>query len=159
MFHLAGLTPESGGGAPPAEAPELVIDSLQDVFDQLNTPRGDDIDFVSIGCPHASLDELRWMARELAGRAVKAPLWVTTSRAVAEEAQQAGVAAQLEACGATIVADTCPVVAPLRDLGYRAIATNSAKEAFYSASYHGMTVRFGELDQCVQAAVTGKWPN
>lgn len=159
MFHMEGLTPEAEAGRPPDGAPAIAVDTLQPVYDQLNTPDGDQVDFVSIGCPHASLEELRWIAREVAGKMLKTPLWITAGRAVAEEAEREGLKQALETSGATVVADTCPVVAPLRDLGFRAIATNSAKEAFYGAGYLGMTVRFGDLEQCVEAAATGRWPN
>jgi hypothetical protein len=56
------------------------------------------------------------------------------------------------------VADTCLVVAPVADLGFRTLATNSAKMAFYTPSHSGLSVRFGPLAQCLEAALTGRWP-
>jgi predicted aconitase len=49
------------------------------------------------------------------------------------------------------------VVAPTADLGYRTLATNSAKMAFYAPSHGGLAVRFGPLERCLEAAVRGRW--
>ncbi|TEU19471.1 MAG: DUF521 domain-containing protein [Anaerolineales bacterium] len=50
------------------------------------------------------------------------------------------------------------VVAPIEELGLRNMATNSAKAAFYAPTHSGLEVRFGRLAQCLEAAVTGRWP-
>jgi predicted aconitase len=49
------------------------------------------------------------------------------------------------------------VVAPVDQLGFRSMATNSAKMAFYAPAHSGLEVRFGSLEQCLEAAVTGSW--
>jgi predicted aconitase len=49
------------------------------------------------------------------------------------------------------------VVAPVAELGFHSMATNSAKMAFYTPAHSGLAVRFGPLVQCVEAAVTGRW--
>jgi predicted aconitase len=49
------------------------------------------------------------------------------------------------------------VVAPVADLGFRTLATNSAKMAFYAPAHSGLSVRFGPLDQCLEAAIRGHW--
>jgi predicted aconitase len=56
-----------------------------------------------------------------------------------------------------VVADTCLVVAPVAGLGFRTMATNSAKMAVYAPSHSGLSVRFGTMEQCLEAAVTGRW--
>ncbi len=58
-----------------------------------------------------------------------------------------------------MIADTCLVVAPVEQLGFRTMATNSAKMAIYSPSHSGLQVRFDTLEQCLQAAITGVWPD
>jgi len=55
------------------------------------------------------------------------------------------------------LADTCLVVAPVEALGFRSLATNSAKMALYAPSHCGLAVRFGSLEQCLEAAVRGSW--
>ena len=56
-----------------------------------------------------------------------------------------------------MVADTCMVVAPVSDLGFRTMATNSGKMALYAPSHSNVEVRFGSMQQCVEAALTCRW--
>jgi predicted aconitase len=169
LYHVEGVTPEALDGdviRPGAE--RLVVDDLAPGYAALNPSAPlragypvDKVDLVSIGCPHASLAEIEAVADALAGRRVKAALWITTARATRQAAEAAGLVARIEAAGGHVVADTCMVVAPVADgpdgLGFRTMATNSAKMAFYTPSHSGLAVRFGPLAQCVEAAVTGKW--
>jgi predicted aconitase len=114
------------------------------------------VDLVSIGCPHASRDEIRQIAQAVNDRRLRAALWITTARETKEQ-----MAAEVEiilAAGGQVVADTCLVVAPIEHLGFRTMATNSAKMAAYSPSHSRLQVRFGTLAQCIEAAATGRWP-
>jgi hypothetical protein len=97
------------------------------------------------------------MAAALQGRRVTAKLWITTARATRQAADKAGLVARIEAAGGQVVADTCLVVAPVAELGFRTMATNSAKMALYAPSHSGLSVRFGTMEQCLEAAVTGIW--
>jgi hypothetical protein len=51
----------------------------------------------------------------------------------------------------------CAVVAPMQELGFRTVATSSAKGATYLPSHAGLIVRYGTIAQCVEAAVSGVW--
>ena len=169
LYHVEGVTPEVDAVAPLAVAgigtldggcaatlPVLSIENLDDGYAALNSPLNA-IDFVSLGCPHSTLADIERAACLLEGRRVKATLWVTTSRAVRDVAEQRGMVAVIEAAGGKVFADTCLVVAPVEELGFRAMATNSAKAAFYAPAHSGLERRFGSLEQCVEAAVTGVW--
>jgi len=158
LYHIEGLTPEAKAGeviAPGAEMFE--VGDLAPAYAALNGP-AEAVDLVSIGCPHAALAEIEAVAGYLAGRRVKTTLWITTARATREAAEAAGLVARIEAAGARVVADTCMVVAPVADLGFRSMATNSAKMAFYTPSHSGLSVRFGPMEQCLEAAISGQWP-
>ena len=158
LYHIEGVTPEARSGEivqPGAET--HLIDDLSPGLAALDGTC-ETIDLVSLGCPHASLADLRKVAAGLDGRHLKAALWVTTARATREAAVAEGTVSRIEAAGGRVVADTCMVVAPTEELGFRSMATNSAKMAFYSPSHCGLPVRFGPLEQCLEAAVTGKWP-
>jgi len=155
LYHVEGVTPEARAGkivSPDAEV--MVIESLEEGYAALNSP-AEQIDLVSIGCPHASLPEIEEVARWLEGRRVKAALWVTTARRTKELADERGFVEAIEAAGGKVLADMCLVVAPIEELGFRSLATNSAKMAFYAPSHCGLAVRFGTLEQCLEAAVTG----
>lgn len=158
LYHVEGVTPEArAGDVVTGEAETVVILSLAEGYAALNSPI-DEIDLVSIGCPHASLDEIEEVAHWLKGRQVKAKLWITTARETKDRAQQQGLVELIEAAGGRVVADTCLVVAPIEELGLRSMATNSAKAAFYAPTHSRLAVRFGKLEQCLEAAVTGRWP-
>jgi predicted aconitase len=118
----------------------------------------DGVDLTVIGCPHASLDELSAVAEAVRGQRVRAALWVTTARQVRDEAADRGQVAAIEAAGGLVVADGCVVVAPMSELRYHTIATNSAKLATYALPHAGLNVHFGSLERCVTAALEGRWP-
>ena len=157
LFHIAGVTPEAREQGDEIIAPgaaHLRIDDLSPAYGELGTG-GDAVDVVSIGCPHASLAELAQAAALVGGRRVSRPLWITTSRAVLDEARRQGLLAALERAGATVMADTCLVVAPMRHFGFRVVATDSAKLATYAPGHCGLAARYGPLEACLDAAVTG----
>ncbi len=161
LYHIDGITPEARmQNMLASNARRIIIDDLAAGYAALNSAV-EQVDLVSIGCPHASVDELAQVARLVEGKRVNASpqgttaLWVTTARATRERAAQA--VQVIEAAGGRVVADTCMVVAPVEQLGFKAMATNSAKMAFYTPSHSGLQVRFGTLEQCIEAAVTGRW--
>jgi predicted aconitase len=156
LYHVVGLTPEARQrDVLLPSAGHMVVDDLSPAYTALNGA-GSSIDLVSIGCPHASPREIQQIAQAVAGRHVQAALWVTTARETRE--QMAAQVRAIEEAGGQVVADTCMVVAPVEELGFRTIATNSAKMAFYTPSHSGLQARFGTLEQCIEAAVAGTWP-
>jgi hypothetical protein len=157
LYHIEGVTPEAKWCDVIAkDAKTIAIESLEDGYKALNSPI-ESIEFVCIGCPHSSLTEIEEVALWLEGRRVKAKLWVTTSRRTKEEAEELGLVEKIKASGGEVWADTCPIVAPIEEMGFRSMATNSAKMALYASSYCGLEVRFGTLEMCLDAAVKGRW--
>jgi predicted aconitase len=157
LYHVAGRTPEADWPNALASSPEtLVVDDLQPAYAALNADVRQ-IDLVWFGCPHAGLEEMAQVVRLLDGRRARSALWVTTAREVREQAEAEGLVAALEASGGRVVADMCAVVAPMRELGFRTVATPSAKGATYLPSHAGLRVRYGTVEQCVEAAVNGVW--
>jgi predicted aconitase len=158
LYHIEGVTAEARAEnmvGPGAQT--LIVDDLAPGYSALNGT-AEEVDLVSLGCPHASLAELEAIADFLDGRRVRSRLWITTARATRRAAEGAGLVARIEAAGGKVVADTCMVVAPVADLGFRTMATNSAKMAFYAPAHSGLAVRFGPMEQCLEAAVGGRWP-
>ena len=149
MFHIEGLTPESGLGAKSLEALTFTEKELAETGSILNdegTP-----DFVSVGCPHCSLTELAALAKLLSGRQAKREFWICCSREVKRQADEAGYSRQIEESGAKFALDTCMVVAPVEELGFKVVATNSAKACHYLRNA-GLKVRFMPLERCVEEA-------
>lgn len=157
LYHIEGVTPEAAQVVAEIDAlPRIEINDLSASYEALNHPL-DHIDFVSLGCPHSTLADLERVAVLLDGRRLRAALWITTSRYVRRVAEERGWVQRIEAAGGQVFADTCLVVAPIEELGFRALATNSAKAAFYAPSHSGLQRRFGTLEQCIEAALTGRW--
>jgi hypothetical protein len=158
LFHVQGVTPEAlAADVLFSGAAVLAVDNLSPGYAALNSP-AEDIDLVSLGCPHASLAQLEAIAASLDGRRVQAALWITTARATRQAAVAAGLVARIEAAGGEVVADTCMVVAPVASWDFHCMATNSAKMAFYAPAHSGLSVRFGPVEQCLEAAISGRWP-
>jgi predicted aconitase len=157
LYHLKGVTAEARlGEMPIPDAPLITIKSLEDGYRSLDGT-GQDIQLVWIGCPHTSLAEIEQVVDLLQGRTLAAELWITEAREIINQARASSLADRLEASGGRLVADACLIGAPLRQMGFTSVATNSSKGAFYLRSLQGFDVRFGPLAQCVEAAVTGKW--
>lgn len=163
MFHVAGVTPEAASALGPDRPVRTVTvsrEALAVAWGQLNSAGDSPVDLVAIGTPHASVEELARLAALCRDRSKRpgVALVVTSGRSVLERAEQAGVAAELRAFGADLVADTCWCMlgAPVVSDAVRAIMTNSAKYAHYAPGLVGRPTRFGSLADCVEAACAGR---
>jgi predicted aconitase len=115
------------------------------------------IDLVTVGCPHASLSEIEQVADYLKGKTLATRLWVTTGEITRRRAAESGFVETIEAAGGGVVADTCAVVAPMQMLNVRSMATNAGKMACYAPMHSGVRMRFGDLERCLDAAISGEW--
>ena len=159
LYHIENYTPEAqsyGERMINQKAEAITIDDLSEAEQALGKKEGE-IDLVTLGCPHASIEELNDIARLIAGNQLQKPLWIASSAIVREEARGNGILERIEKSGAIVLADTCMVVAPLEEMGIKFIATNSAKAATYLPSHQGAVVYFGTTEQCIQAAIEGVW--
>jgi predicted aconitase len=93
----------------------------------------------------------------LRGKTLSTRLWVTTGEITRQRAAEAGLVAAIEAAGGEVVADTCAVVAPLQMLDIHTMATNAGKMACYAPMHSGVRMRFGDLERCLDAAISGEW--
>jgi predicted aconitase len=129
-------------------------------YARLNTTAADTaVDLVMIGCPHASLDQIRDVCDLLGNRKV-APgteLWLFTPRGIRLLAERSGYGDRLRAAGAVLMSDTCPAIGRFVPDGTRVIVTDSAKQAHYLPAIMGVQGWFGDTRECVDAAVTGRW--
>jgi predicted aconitase len=157
LYHLEDVTVEARlGTVAIPDSPRITVESLEDGYRALDGT-GRSVDLVWIGCPHASVEEMEQVADLLSGRTVAAELWITAARDIVELPQAMSLSDRLQAAGARLVADACLIGAPLGQMGFTSVATNSSKGAFYLRSLQDADVRFGSLAQCIEAAVTGSW--
>jgi len=69
---------------------------------------------------------------------------------VKEAANRMGFTQTIEAAGGKVVADTCMVVAPIEDMGYKTTAVNSGKAANYLPGFCKQSVVFARLDTLLE---------
>lgn len=137
------------------EAVEFTEDDLIDSYSWLSSKERN-WDLVCLGCPHLSIDEVAKIARILKGKKVSVPLWLFTSGAVAKQAYFKGYTDILKRAGARLIQDTCMVVMPLEELGFKAMLTNSAKAAHYARSMCKLDTELAYTDDCIKYALGGK---
>ncbi len=156
LFYIKDITPASGKHQLPAEKITIDANELQKGYDAINDET-DEIDFVCIGCPHASIKEIAAIADMLKDKKIspKTEFWVATSRTTKQLSDMRGYTAVIENAGGKFACDTCMAVAPLKGR-FKAIATTSAKGCYYSRQ-NLMLTKMGSLEECIQAGVTGKW--
>ncbi|MFT7573631.1 MAG: putative aconitase [Paracoccaceae bacterium] len=165
MFHIAGITPEAPdieaafGGAAPAE--EFVIDDAAIAAEHAATANGTagPVDVVSIGCPHASLDQLRDAATMLKDGHASSDVtfYIHTNRLTWDAAEAEGVIETLTSAGVSVTADNCAVVSYDRVPPGARLATNSAKMALFARSVSDAEILFGTTADCIAAGISGTW--
>ncbi|MFH0738087.1 MAG: aconitase X catalytic domain-containing protein [Candidatus Micrarchaeota archaeon] len=103
-------------------------------------------DLVTIGCPHASLDEIKQVADLVAKKKPTCEFWVCTARQTKMEADRLGYSETISKAGGRVVADTCMVVCPLEEMGYVVTGTDSGKAAAYLPNLCKQKVAFGDIE-------------
>ena len=104
LYHVVGITPE----APSAEAafgkkkPTQILKfgkaERRIAYDNLNSGAGSDVDFVMLGCPHYTLEQLWEVGKLLEGKRVSdnTRLWIFTPKALKNIADHEGLAEIIE---------------------------------------------------------------
>ncbi len=158
LYHVDGITPEARTTNMLSDDHETLHFEEKDKLDirERIGMSETEIDLVVFGCPHASLEEVKYIANKVRGKQLKAELWITTSKAVKALAERAGLVKVIESAGGKVVSDACAVVAPIKSFGFKNIAVNSGKYAWYLPN-QGFNVRFGPTDKCIEAAISGRW--
>ena len=165
LFHAIGSTPEAPTleaalhGQPPEAEEEVTFEELRATRRELMT--ADDrqaLRAVSLGTPHASLAELRSIARLVAGRRPPSgmQLLVSTSRDLLAQAEEEGLADRLRDCGAELLVDTCSYLVPVLRPGPGSVMTDSGKWAYYAPGNIGAQVVFGSTAECIASALAGR---
>ena len=156
LFYMKNLTPGSENYSPPKETVTIEDKDIKDAYDNIND-EVTDIDLVCIGCPHCSIKEIAEIAELLKNRKISpnTEFWVATSRLMKQISDKRGYTETIERAGGKFACDTCMAVAPLKGR-FKSVATTSAKGCYYSRQ-NKMLTKMGSLEECIEAAVTGKW--
>lgn len=117
------------------------------------------VSLVTIGCPQASVGEMRAVAQLLAGKQVHPeapPLWVFTSSANKAIVEKLGVAQKITEAGALLLENTCPEVVPYDPSWVKHVLTNSMKaEHYIKSGLNGIPTSVMNLPDCI-AVTTGE---
>jgi predicted aconitase len=166
MCHIVGVTPE----APTVEEalghkkPEMTVKigkkELRESWESLHTAKSDDVEVVSFGCPQLGINEIGKIAQLLDGKKIASgvKLAVSTAEQVYTLAKRMGYVDIIEKAGGVVVVGICIMGFPYGQLETPATtgATNSAKAASYQAR-SGTNIQYGSFEDCINAAITGKW--
>ncbi len=120
------------------------------------------VSLIALGCPQASVGELRAIAQLVKGLKLGAdpvpagappPLWVFTSRENRVIAEKTGLAQIIEESGALLLENTCPEVVPYDQSWVKSILTNSMKaEHYIKSGLNGIPTYVMNLADCIAVA-------
>ena len=160
MLHVRGHTPECRNDIPiNVERLEITQSDFIDLWHKLNASKAK-IDLVAIGSPHASVSECKAFATLLDGRSCfpETKTIVTVGRNTLKKLLDTGIALQLKKSGVRIISDICwcSITEPIFPKNALVLMTNSGKYAHYGKGLSGREVRFGSLENCAKASISGQ---
>jgi predicted aconitase len=175
MYHVPGITPETPTlesafkDRRPPETIRVTSREIEKTLAQLRTAKNPMVDFVFLGCPQYTVDQVRRVAALLDGKKVhpNTTLWIGTNRMAFAMAERMGYHETIRKAGGVLVCDTCPMLSFLRldalakrgmkGPYFQTMLTDSPKQAKYAHSTMGCEIIVDRVDRCVEAAVRGKW--
>ena len=163
LLHIAGITPEARtleeafGGNHPEETITFTKKDLLETREKMNTHKGKNVDIVALGCPHYTINEIITVQKLLNGRKISdnVALWIYANSAAIALAEKMGIREELEGLGITIRAETCMIISPIAEWGFKVMMTDSGKCVHYGPMECGTEMVFGSAEECVESAVCG----
>ncbi len=120
------------------------------------------VSLITLGCPQASVGELRAAAELLKGKKVTAdpappgdppPVWIFTSSANKAIAEKIGLADTIRQSGALLLENSCPEVVPYDQSWVKHILTNSMKaEHYIKSGLNGIPASVMTMADCMAVA-------
>ncbi|MFC2018575.1 aconitase X [Chloroflexota bacterium] len=174
LYHIPGLTAEcrtpedvmSQGTS--CEESSVSDSDVRRVYEKLHTAQSDTVDFVNLGCPHYTLEDIGRAAELIEGRRVHdgVRFWISTHRGAKAIADLMGYTKVIEDAGGLLICDCCGVVSHFKRAirqqynlpvpAVNTMMTDSIKQAKYANEIIGCTTIAARLENCIEAAVTGK---
>jgi predicted aconitase len=164
LCHIVGITPEARTldeallGRDPLKRVRVGLDGITKAMKSMSTYARGKVDIVGLGCPHASIDQMRRYADLIEGRKVHRDieLWICTNEIVEAMARKMGYVDVIESAGGRIMAGTCLNNCPLSAWSFRHLVTDSGKFAYYTPTTVGTECHFTTTQSCIEAAVRGR---
>lgn len=165
MCHMVGITPEAPDiktafqGRSDYETITVSGREMNTAKDALTSKGEKKLDYITIGCPHLHVDEIRDMARFLDGKKVhsntRLDIWTTGSMRYL--AQRSGYAAIIENAGANLLTGGCPSNRGYPDQAQSVAMDASKQRQDVPAGMDIKNVFFGSRKDCLKSAVKGFW--
>lgn len=114
MYHIVGVTPEAPdletafGGKAPKRTVVITNEDKEAILKEISLEGSRTIDFAMFGCPHFTLEEVKYIAEKLEGKKLEKEMWILTSSHVKEMAVRMGFDQIITDAGGFIVPDSCP---------------------------------------------------
>jgi len=168
MCHILGMTPEAQtmdmatGDQVVASSFKVTDEDYRASLSMLCDATGGPVDFVSLGCPHYTLEEIQDVANYLAGKTIRdgVRLHIWTAYPMKEMARVSGHLAVIEKAGGRIMTSSCPIMVGESIMkNCRGVALDGAKQAHYIRSITDAAVYYGDKYRVIDAALSGKWEN
>ncbi len=161
MYHIVGFTPEAPtledafGGKEPKRKVVITNEDLEEELNKISLEGKRKIDFAMFGCPHFTLEEVKYIANKVEGKKLVKEMWILTTSHVKEMAVRMGFDEIISASGGNIIPDTCPDQPCWGHLNGKIGITESPKCAYYPQR-RGIYFVIRDLDTCIEAALTGE---
>ena len=164
LYHIVGITPEARTrdeaflGKKPSQQVKVGRKEIAETMESMGTYSSAKVDIVGLGCPHASVDQIRRYAEFLEGKKVhkNVELWVCTNEIVETITRKMGYIDIIEKAGGRIMVGTCLNDCPLSAWNFRHLVTDSGKFAYYTPTTVGSECCFTTTQECVEAALSGR---
>lgn len=161
MYHIVGFTPEAPtleaafGGNTPKRKVVITNEDMDQILEEISLEGNRQIDFAMFGCPHFTLEEVKYIAEKIDGKKLKKEMWILTSSHVKQMAERMGLDDIITQAGGFIVPDSCPDQPCWKHLKGKVGITESPKCAYYPQR-RGIHFVIRDLDTCINAALTGE---
>lgn len=170
MCHIVGVTPEARTLEDARGNKELrgeftiTQEDYERSFHEICASGSGPIDYVILGCPHYSLEDIQQVANYIRGKKLAdgVELSVWTDMSTREMAKVNGFLDDIENAGGRLMSSSCPLVMdPCAFAHVNAMATDSGKQGHYMhssfpADKH-VPIYYGDIYKCIDAAVAGYW--
>jgi hypothetical protein len=164
MCHIVGITPEAPtlshalDNREPDREVEIVAPDIAESIQELNGHGRRKIDYISLGCPHYHIEEIRRIATFLDGKRIHPDttvhLW--TAGSIKYMADRCGYTDTIQKAGATVLTGSCPSTRGY-PAGVQTAAYDSAKQRMSAAQETDATLFYGSRQECLQSAISGFW--
>ena len=165
MCHIVGVTPEARtyeeavGDRQPEDFATITSNDIRESLEMLNEGGRSRLDYISLGCPHYTIDQMRQVATFLRDKRVNnnTVLHVWTAAPIKETSDRCGYTKAIEDAGGIVLTSSCPLTSEKKPRGAETMAFDSGKQAHYIKPGSGSKVWFGTMEDCLRSAVTGFW--